>query len=159
MEPPQLCADELVLTAPTVDDAADWAAAQDDECARWCDWPGRPTVERCRDHLRHVITDNEPDSFTWASRTPAGLDLKVDDGVWNVSYFVHPQHRGRHIARRALEVVTSWALTEHGVGVSTRVHTENLASQKVLEAAGFMKVGVEEGAQGAHEDFVYQRRG
>lgn len=133
MEPPLLIVDELRLTAPTIEDAADWAAAQDDECAHWFDWPCRPSLERCRNHLVHVTTDEEPDSYTWAIRTPlgfgGGIDLKLDDGVWNVSYFVHPDHRGRHVARRALNAVTHWALVNRDIeAVVTRVHTENIAS-------------------------------
>lgn len=164
MQPPLLTVDEISLTAPTVDDAPEWAAAQDDECAHWFDWPCRPTLERCRDHLRHVTSDQDPDSYTWAIRTPTGLaggiDLKLDDGAWNVSYFVHPDYRGRHITRRALQEVSHWALADRGINtVSTRVHTENIASQKVLEAAGFIQTGVVESDEGNHQDFVYERRG
>lgn len=164
MEPPLLTVDELTLTAPTEDDAADWAAAQDDECAQWFDWPCRPSLERCREHLRHVTADQDPDSYTWAIRTltgfGGGIDLKLDDGAWNVSYFVHPEHRGRHVARRALRAVTHWGLSNLGIDVvSTRVHTENIASQKVLEAAGFSRTGVVDSIDGDHRDFTYEHRG
>lgn len=57
-------------------------------------------------------------------------------------------------------MVITWALAEHGVeSVSTRVHADNIASQKVLEAAGFLRTDVEENAEGGHRDFVYERRG
>lgn len=161
MQLPLLTVDELSLTPPLVDDAEDWAAAQDDECARWFDWPCRPPVERCRDHLANVTTTHDPDSYTWAIRTPTGfaggIDLKLDEGAWNVSYFVHPDHRGHHIARRALRAVTGWALSERGVdAVSNRVHTGNIASQKVLEAAGFTRTGTADNPEAGHQDFTYE---
>ena len=112
MRTPRLVADDLVLEAPDVGDADDWSDAQDDECARWFGWPCRPGVERCRAHLERVANNAEPGSFTWAIRVPAGFaggaDLKLHDNRWNVSYFVHPAHRGRGIATRALRLVCGW---------------------------------------------------
>ncbi|MEL4505917.1 GNAT family N-acetyltransferase [Luteococcus sp. H138] len=162
MQQPLLTVDEISLTPPRLDDAEDWAAAQDDECARWFDWPGRPPVERCREHLANVTAADDPDSYTWAIRTPTGfaggIDLKLDEGAWNISYFVHPDHRGRHIARRALRAVTDWALTRRGLpAVSTRVHTDNIASQKVLVAAGFTRTGTVDNPEANHQDFTYER--
>lgn len=162
MQQPLLTVDELSLTPPTLDDAEDWAAAQDDECARWFDWPGRPPVERCREHLANVTTVDDPGSHTWAIRTPTGfaggIDLKLHEEAWNVSYFVGPDHRGHHIARRALRAVTEWALSKRGVTeVPTRVHTGDIASQKVLEAAGFTRTGTVDNPGAGHQDFTYVR--
>lgn len=160
MEPPRLRSEGLVLDAPTVDDASEWAAAQDEECARWFDWPSRPTVERCRAYLIQVSTDPRTDSYTWAIRAEqvavGGINLKLDDDKWKVSYFVGPHHRGQGIARQALRLVADWAFASLGLGeIWTRVHVENVASQKVLEATGFTNVRAERNPEAEHEDFVY----
>ena len=163
MRTPRLVADDLVLETPDVGDADDWSAAQDDECARWFGWPCRPGVERCRAHLERVANDAEPDSFTWAIRTPAGFaggaDLKLHEGRWNVSYFVHPAHRGRGIATRALRLVCGWAFDGLGFAVvSTRVRAGNAASLRVLAKVGFRLAGKETGDDG-HVEVLHELAG
>lgn len=160
MDLPELSIDDLILSAPSVDDAQDWTAAQDDECARWFGWPCPPSPERCRTYLRDLDASPEPNSYTWAIRMPegfaGGIDLKLDEGRWNVSYFVHRDYRGRGIARRALRAVVDWAFNHLGLDeVSTRVRDGNIASQKVLEAAGFKRVGVEQSPDAGHRDLIY----
>ena len=163
MRTPRLVADDLVLEAPDVGDADDWSDAQDDECARWFGWPCRPGVERCRVHLERVANDAEPDSFTWATRTPAGFaggaDLKLHDGRWNVSYFVHPAYRGRGIATRALRLVCGWAFDGLGLDVvSMRVRAGNAASLRVLAKVGFRLAGEETGDDG-HVEVLHELAG
>lgn len=163
MRTPRLVADDLVLGAPDVGDADDWSDAQDDECARWFGWPCRPGVERCRVHLERVANDAEPDSFTWAIRTPAGFaggaDLKLHEGRWNVSYFVHPAHRGRGIATRALRLVCGWAFDGLGLDVvSMRVRAGNAASLRVLAKVGFRPAGEETGDDG-HVEALHELTG
>lgn len=163
MRTPRLVADDLVLEAPDVADAEDWSDAQDDECARWFGWPCRPGVERCRAHLERVANDAEPDSFTWAIRVPAGftggIDLKLHEDRWNVSYFVHPTHRGRGIATRALRLVRGWAFDDLGLdAVSTRVRAGNAASLRVLAKVGFRPTGKETGDDG-HVEVLHELTG
>lgn len=156
---PALAAQGLLLTPPTVADAEAWAAAQDDECAHWFDWPAPPTVERCRGWLAGLDVD-DPGSFVWAIRSTGvgdpgqllgGIDLTRPDGRWNVSYFVGPAHRGWGVARRALSAVVGWALDELGVPeLGTSVHVENVASRRVLEAAGFRLVDEVDGPELGH---------
>lgn len=153
----------LWLDAPRVQDAADWSAAQDAECARWFGWPCPPGLERCRAHLEHLVLDDDPDTFTWAIRTPAGfaggIDLKRHDDAWNVSYFVHPGQRGHQVATRALARVCRWAFdTLHIEEVATRVHEGNAASRRVLQKAGFHLVGSETSPDADHLDLVYVLR-
>ena len=163
MRTPRLVADDLVLEAPDVGDADDWSDAQDDECARWFGWPCRPGVERCRAHLERVANNAEPGSFTWAIRVPAGFaggaDLKLHDNRWNVSYFVHPAHRGRGIATRALRLVCAWAFDDLGLDVvSTRVRAGNAASLRVLAKVGFRPAGKETGDDG-HVEVLHELTG
>ena len=163
MRTPRLVADDLVFEAPDVGDADDWSDAQDDECARWFGWPCRPGVERCRAHLERVANNAEPDSFTWAIRVPAGFaggaDLKLHDNRWNVSYFVHPAHRGRGIATRALRLVCGWAFDGLDLDVvSTRVRAGNAASLRVLAKVGFRPTGKETGDDG-HVEVLHELAG
>ena len=158
MRTPRLVADDLVLEAPDVADADDWSDAQDNECARWFGWPCRPGVERCRAHLERVANDAKPGSFTWAIRVPAGfaggIDLKLHEDHWIVSYFVHPTHRGRGIATRALRLVCGWAFDGLDLDVvSTRVRAGNAASLRVLAKVGFRPTGKETGDDGHVEVF------
>jgi RimJ/RimL family protein N-acetyltransferase len=82
-----------------------------------------------------------------------------EDSV-EVSYGVAPDMRGRGLATRALKLVSAWALHELGVK-RLRVQTArlNLASQRVAEKAGFVRVGyvttVVEATGEAHEDVLY----
>lgn len=163
MRTPRLVADDLVLEAPDVADAEDWSDAQDDECARWFGWPCRPGVERCRAHLERVANDAKPGSFTWAIRVPAGfaggIDLKLHEDRWIVSYFVHPTHRGRGIATRALRLVCGWAFDDLGPdAVSTRVRAGNAASLRVLAKVGFRPTGKETGDDG-HVEVLHELAG
>lgn len=162
MEAPRLLIEDLVLEPPTIDDAPAWAAAQDDECAIWFDWPSRPTTEQCLSYLRRITLDAEPDSYVWAIRVldgfAGGIDLKFDEGRWNVSYFVAPARRGRGIARRALCAVVEWAERELCIAeISTRVHVDNIASQRVLEAAGFTRIRTQRSPGADHDDHICAR--
>ena len=163
MRTPRLVEDDLILEAPDVGDADDWSDAQDDECARWFGWPCRPGMERCRAHLERVANNAEPDSFTWAIRVPAGfaggIDLKLHEGRWNVSYFVHPAHRGRGIATCALRLVCGWAFGGLCLDVvSTRVRAGNAASLRVLAKTGFRPAG-EETADDGHVEVLHELTG
>ncbi|WP_167853870.1 GNAT family N-acetyltransferase [Acidipropionibacterium timonense] len=161
MRSPLLLVDELVLDPPSPEDAEAWCACQDDECAHWFDWPHRPDVARCRAHLTRVSLDDSPTSYVWAIRDATGLvggiDLKVVDQRWNVSYFVHPDHRDRHVATRSLLAVCRWAFEELRIpAVTTRVHVDNAASQRVLENAGFESTGVEPNPDADDLDLLFR---
>jgi RimJ/RimL family protein N-acetyltransferase len=57
-------------------------------------------------------------------------------------YWVGPRHRGRGVATRALRLLVRWALDEHAlVRLGLFADAENVASQRVAEAAGFARVG------------------
>jgi RimJ/RimL family protein N-acetyltransferase len=58
-------------------------------------------------------------------------------------YLVAPQARGRGVAVRALRLLTEWALTElQLLRVELRISTDNGASTRVAERAGFVREGV-----------------
>ncbi len=96
--------------------------------------PGPLAVVDADDHvLGHV-------SWRWsASEALAVADL---------GYVVHPDSRGRGVARRAVALLTRWLLDPDGRGLA-RVQldhsTENPASCRVALAAGFEREGVRRG--------------
>ncbi|WP_052466812.1 GNAT family N-acetyltransferase [Mobilicoccus massiliensis] len=158
---PELVIDGLVLNQAVVADAEDWAQAQDEECARWFGWPAPPGVKRCRSYLERVVAGEFPGSFVWAIRTAdgfaGGIDLSRLDDRWNVAYFVHPRFRRRGIATAALCRVCDWAFGElRAKAVSSRVHTENTTSARVLSRVGFSRVARVPSERGGHVDDVYE---
>jgi RimJ/RimL family protein N-acetyltransferase len=69
--------------------------------------------------------------------------IDTDDLVAKIGYRVHPDARGRGVARQMVDVVTRWAFTERGL---MRVQLEhavpNPASCRVASAAGFLLEGL-----------------
>jgi ribosomal-protein-alanine N-acetyltransferase len=67
---------------------------------------------------------------------------ELDDGAARVGYRVAEQVAGRGVATEALRDLCRKAATDHGVGVlSAETSTANVASQRVLEKAGFTATG------------------
>jgi len=66
---------------------------------------------------------------------PEGADIKI-------GYGVAPASQGRGVATRAVADVLDWAKADSRVAVVTaETAVENLASQKVLSANGFIRTG------------------
>jgi RimJ/RimL family protein N-acetyltransferase len=69
-------------------------------------------------------------------------NLRWDDGIGDIGYWLRPEARGRGLATRAARLLAAWAF---GLGlqrVQALTAPENLASQRVLERAGFTNEGV-----------------
>lgn len=78
--------------------------------------------------------------------------INLDDGAAEVSYWVLPQARGRQIAQRALKAVTSWSFEVLGLHRMEINHsTQNLASCRVAERAGYLAEGVKR-SEALHAD-------
>lgn len=72
----------------------------------------------------------------------AGLIFELDPGAAGIGYWVLERARGRGRASRAVALLSDWALTEAGLArVEALVEPENVASQRVLERAGFVREG------------------
>jgi len=90
----------------------------------------------------------EPGSFTvvavdgddWVGTMGAFTDPR--DGVFLVSVFVDPSHRGGDVADRLLGAVLRWARTRPGVdGMLLHVHEDNGRAQAFYRRRGFVDTG------------------
>lgn len=69
--------------------------------------------------------------------------FRAQPGVAGTGYWLVPGARRRGFTRRALDLASRWALTEGGFDrIEAWVETGNLASQGVLDGAGFTREGV-----------------
>lgn len=66
----------------------------------------------------------------------------VGAGRARVGYWVPAAHRGRGLARRALQALCPWAFEEGVERLELYVEPHNLASQRVAEGAGFRWEGL-----------------
>jgi [ribosomal protein S5]-alanine N-acetyltransferase len=72
----------------------------------------------------------------------AGLTTREQPGVVGIGYWVVPHARGRGLATRAVRLLADWALQHGAARVEAWVEPRNVASQRVLTAAGFTREGV-----------------
>ncbi|MGV1005344.1 MAG: GNAT family N-acetyltransferase [Candidatus Nanopelagicales bacterium] len=82
-----------------------------------------------------------------------GFHGRPDQGVAEVGYGIAPSRRGQGLVSEALRSLVRWALAQpdvHRVEAGTDAH--NVASQRVLLAAGFVGVDL----SGPQLRFVYQ---
>jgi RimJ/RimL family protein N-acetyltransferase len=71
------------------------------------------------------------------------VDLDLDAGQGEIGYVVAREARGRGIARRALGLITGWALDDLGLErVELRIDPENTASIRVAEGCAYIREGV-----------------
>ncbi|HET6804136.1 MAG TPA: GNAT family protein [Frateuria sp.] len=86
------------------------------------------------------------------------IDLKKTDwasGVTEIGYWVAPWARGRGLAGVAARVLADWALTTQGMErVTIHAATENIASQKAAQSAGFTREGIARSAGFTHDGRV-----
>jgi len=157
--------DEEVLLRPFErgDVAAIVAACQDPEIPRWTSVPA-PYTES--DALAW-LDSTEEESFAVVDGSSGDLLGSIGvrflgDGVAEVGYWVAKEARGRGVATRALILVAGWVFENTEVGrVQLRADTENIASQRVAEKAGFVREGVMRAAlalKGERRDVVMYSR-
>jgi len=78
--------------------------------------------------------------------------VDLDQGSAAVSYWVLPQARNRHVARRALGVLAYWSFETLGLHRLALSHSAaNPASCRVAQHAGFAAEGTKRG-EGRHAD-------
>jgi len=130
------------LRPPTIADANEWLAGEDDELVRWFEFPRRSTHE---DVVRAI--EAWADSWhaggpvrCWAicdvatSAIAGGVELRqLELNDVNLSYFVFAQWRRRGIATRAAELALHYAATSmHASRAVIKVLEGNEASLGVV---------------------------
>jgi RimJ/RimL family protein N-acetyltransferase len=69
-------------------------------------------------------------------------DIRSDEGIGEIGYWVAAAARGRGIATRAVRLAGGFALRDLGLStLEILTHEDNLASQGVARAAGFTETG------------------
>jgi RimJ/RimL family protein N-acetyltransferase len=72
-------------------------------------------------------------------------NIRADEGIGEIGYWVAAPARGRGIATRAVRLAAGWGLDELGLGtLELLTHEGNAASQGVARAAGFTETGATE---------------
>jgi ribosomal-protein-alanine N-acetyltransferase len=67
----------------------------------------------------------------------------VADGIDEVGYFVHAGLRRKGIGKRAVKLISRWALDDLGLArLQITISSENTASQRLAESAGYRREGV-----------------
>lgn len=140
----------------------------DDEIARWLELIPQPYREAeaeswvaasaamWRDGIAAtfaVVADGEVVGgcgINWVDR---------DHGVGDIGYWARRDVRGRGYITRAVRIAAAWAFDIGCERVQLRADSENLASQRVAERAGFLREGVQRSARynprlGRRMDFV-----
>lgn len=148
-----LSADGLVLNAWRAGDAADVLAIAADPATR--SWSGSMRPLHTEDDARAWLDrrTSDPDRVEWAVRDDVTGDLAGRVGLHRfdlqsrtaeIGYAVHPAHRRRGVARRAVQAVTRHGFAALGLNRIALIHaTGNSASCAVAAASGYAFEGVE----------------
>jgi RimJ/RimL family protein N-acetyltransferase len=93
------------------------------------------------------------DARTGAFAGDFGIFAADATGQAMISYDVHPDRRGHGLATRAVRLIASWAFEQAGWHrLIAGTEPDNLASQRVLTKAGFVREGYEWGRRPALDD-------
>jgi RimJ/RimL family protein N-acetyltransferase len=120
----------------------------------------RTEVERrCAAAASEWLAGERADLTIWAGGEFAGdigLYNEAFSGQAMVGYSLDPRFRGRGVATRAVRLLVAWAFTAGVRRLAAGTALDNLASQRVLERAGFVREGIRRaryvGADGTPED-------
>jgi RimJ/RimL family protein N-acetyltransferase len=83
-----------------------------------------------------IAEDDRAVGLVWIAQRP-------QPGVAGLGYWVVPRARRRGLGTRAVRLASRWTLTEAGMArLEAWVEPENVASQRLLAAAGFVHEGV-----------------
>jgi [ribosomal protein S5]-alanine N-acetyltransferase len=116
----------------------------------------------CDDALGYVGLLHRPTAGLAPVPVEDGLVYKPDVRMAGIGYVVIERARRRGLASTAVSLVAEWALSEAGLArVEAFVEPSNLASQRVLENAGFVREGLLSAylavPDGRADAFVYGR--
>jgi RimJ/RimL family protein N-acetyltransferase len=145
------------------------------EIARWLDLIPQPYteddarwyVDHCQEGWREGTNSNFAIVEVSSGRVVGSMGarhLEPEQGVTEVGYWVRTEARGRGYAARALRLLSDWLLEDLGMArVQLRADSENLASRRVAERAGYVEEGTLRSARfnarlGGRRDFVIYSR-
>jgi RimJ/RimL family protein N-acetyltransferase len=143
--------DGVVALRPWRDDDVPWIvdAVQDPEIPRFTGVPPGQTADGVRRWLARVEPEREAalaivEAASGALLGSIGLRRTADDPwIAEAGYWVAREARGRGVATRALRLLADWALPALDLArLQLTTHEENVASQRVAEAAGFRREGL-----------------
>ncbi len=127
-------------------------AANDPEIQKWLPLPTPYTVDNAKwfinEHAVSAHTSGTGIVFAIEqNNTFVGcIDIKRTEwlnGNCEIGYWTTPEQRGHGYMVQALGMLSKWVLVEQGFfRVEVRVATENRASQRVAEKAGFVREGI-----------------
>lgn len=150
-------------------------ACREAEIARWLDLIPQPYsvddarwyVEHCEQGWREGTSSNFAVVEVSSGRvvgSAGARHLEPEQGVTEVGYWVRAEARGHGYAARALRLLSDWLLEDPGIArVQLRADSENLASRRVAERAGYVEEGTLRSARfnarlGGRRDFVLYSR-
>ena len=123
------------------------AICQDPEISRWTRVPSPYTREDAEGWIAASELDRQVErAIDWLVEDAEGevvasiavQDIRADEGIGEIGYWVAAAARGRGIATRAVRLATEWALRDLGLEtLELMTHQDNVASQGVARAAGF----------------------
>lgn len=148
-----LLSDGVVTLRPWKDSDLDAAVeiCQDAEIVRWTRVPSPYGEEDGRQFLEQAQRSfEEGTAYALAVvEAPDGALIGsisvtiVADGVGEVGYFVRGGLRRKGIGKRAVRLISRWALEDLGLArLQITVLSENIASQHLAESAGYSREGV-----------------
>jgi RimJ/RimL family protein N-acetyltransferase len=138
------------LRRPRLSDAAAiFEYGSDPEVARYADWPVRtaiePLVESISERIAHWDSGEE---FYWVLTLPeedraiGGISCRVMGHSAEIGFLLNRRYWGNGFATSAARAIVQWALSVPSIWrVWATCDTENLASVRVLEKAGFSREG------------------
>jgi RimJ/RimL family protein N-acetyltransferase len=142
----------LIIRPPAEEDAARaFELVNDPDVRRWNPARECPDLETAKAWCRSGADWSDGSHATWHALDRTTLQMvgnvslfaiNGDDLVAKIGYRVHPDARGRGVARQMVDAVTRWSFESRGlkrVQLEHSVHNE--ASCRVAEAAGFVLEG------------------
>ena len=91
---------------------------------------------RGSDERTFAIVEHDSDRFLGV------VTIRLRDGG-SLGFWLSKEARGSGVMTEAVKAVVRWARSEHGLErLYITAHPDNVASQRVAEKAGFVRVGV-----------------
>lgn len=143
---------DLIIRPPTVEDAPRaYELLNDPDVRMWNPGGSCPDLEAAAAWCRSGADWSNGSHATWhaVDRDTAAMlgnislfAIDHDDLVAKIGYRVHPDARGRGVARQMVDAVTRWAFESRGLmRVQLEHSVHNSASCRVAQAAGFVLEG------------------